>query len=82
MSFHSPSRLTRAFSASRCFSSAMALSALNSCQKPTPALMNSIARMMTRSAQCRSTAESAAATSIIQGIGPQKKWARRSKALT
>ena len=28
------------------------------------------------------TAESAAATSIIQGIGPQKTWARRSKALT
>ena len=33
----------------------MALSALNSCQKPTPALMNSIARMIARSAQCRSS---------------------------
>ena len=40
---------------------------------PTPALMKSIVRMMTRSAQCPSTADSAAATSIIHGIGPQKK---------
>ena len=52
ISFHEPSRLTRALSASFCLRSAMALSALNSCQKPTPALMKSIARMMARSAQC------------------------------
>ncbi len=81
-SFQAPSRLTRAFSASRCFKSAMALSALNSCQKPTPALMNSMTRMIERSSQWRSRPESTAAISIIQGIGPQKKWASRSTTLT
>ena len=60
----------------------MALSALNSCQKPTPALTNSIARMTARSAQWPSAADSAAATSIIHGIGPQKKRASRSATLT
>ncbi len=81
-SFHTPSRMTRALSASRCFKSWMALSALNSCQKPTAALMISIARMMARSSQWRTTAESSAATSIIHGIGPQKKRASRESGLT
>ena len=50
----------------------MAVSALNSSKKPTPALISSITTMMARSSQRRVTPDSSAAISIIQGIGPQK----------
>jgi hypothetical protein len=69
---HLPSRLTRALIASRAFSASMALPAWRSSQKPTPALATSNTRMMKKSGQWPTTADSTTATSIIQGIGPQK----------
>jgi|GEM_PF-5541485 len=67
-----PSRLTRACGASLAFNAAMALSAWYSSQKPTTALASSSTMIMTKSDQWCTTADSTAAASIIQGIGPQK----------
>ncbi len=71
-SCHFPSRSTRATGASRCRSAAIAVSALYSWKKPTPALISSMTTMMAKSSQRRVTPDSTAAISIIQGIGPQK----------
>jgi len=69
---HAPSRLTRACNASFALSAAIAFPAWYSSQKPTPAFIKSKARMMPKSSQWWTTADRVAATSIIQGIGPQK----------
>ena len=72
ISRHWPSRSTRALRASCFISAATALPAVYSCQKPTAALKISRAMMIQKSGQCRTSAESIAATSIIHGMGPQK----------
>jgi len=64
--------LTRALIASRAFKASIALPASRSSQKPMVALASSSTRMMKKSGQWRTTADSTTATSIIQGIGPQK----------
>ena len=58
--------------ASVALSAAMVLPAWYSSQNPTAALTTRSAPMTPKSAQCRTTAERTAATSIIHGIGPQK----------
>ena len=67
-----PPRRTSALTASWALRASMALPAWCSSQNPTPALASSSTRMMAKSAQCRSTPDRTTATSIIQGIGPQK----------
>ncbi len=69
---HLPSRFTLALMASLAFRAAIALPAWRSSQNPTTALAQSRTRMMPKSGQCRATAESTTAASIIHGIGPQK----------
>jgi len=58
--------------ASVAFNAAMALPAWRSSQNPTTALATSKMRMITKSAQCRTTPERTTAPSIIHGMGPQK----------
>jgi hypothetical protein len=70
--FHCPPRRTRALLARVFLSAAMVLSAWNSSQNPTAAFTNKRVRMIPKSGQCRTSADSIAATSIIQGMGPQK----------
>ncbi len=67
-----PLRNTRAWCARLFLSAASALAALLSCQKPTAALYKRSPRMTLKSAQSCLASEMIAATSIIQGIGPQK----------
>ncbi len=69
---HVPSRLTRAVMASWAFKASIALPACRSSQNPTTALAKSSSRMMKKSGQCRTTPDRTTATSITQGIGPQK----------
>ena len=69
---HFPSRFTLALIASLAFSASMASPAWCSSQNPTTALETSKRRMMKKSGQWRTMPESTTATSIIQGIGPQK----------
>ena len=69
---HAPSRLTRASSANCALSAAIAFPAWNSSQKPTIAFPTRRTVMIAKSSQCRTMAESNAAASIIQGMGPQK----------
>ena len=57
----------------------MAPSACHSSQKPTAALTTRSTEMIARSAKWRTTAERIAATSIIQGMGPQKKRRTRRR---
>ena len=78
---HFPSRFTRALIASLALSASMAFPACRSSQKPTQALAQSSSRMMKKSGQCRTTPDSTTATSIIQGIGPQKYMRNLRKAL-
>ena len=78
---HLPSRFTRALIASLAFNASMALPAWRSSQKPMIALATSSTRMMKKSGQWRTTPESTTATSIIQGIGPQKYLRNLSSAL-
>jgi hypothetical protein len=58
--------------ASRAFNASIASPASRSSQNPMIALAHSNTRMMKKSGQWRTTAESTTATSIIHGIGPQK----------
>ena len=62
---HLPSRLTVATGASPFFSAARAFDALRSCQNSSAALKNRRPVMMTKSPQWPSTAETAAAASIM-----------------
>jgi hypothetical protein len=78
---HLPSRLTRALIANRAFSASMALPASRSSQKPIVALATNSTKIMKKSGQWRTTAERTTATSIIQGIGPQKYPRNFSSAL-
>ena len=76
-SLHLPSRRTWECIA-RCFFSAwISLSALYSSQKPTTAFSASMKKIMTKSSQCRTTAESIAAISIIHAIGPHRNLRNR-----
>jgi hypothetical protein len=69
---HLPSRFTRALIANLAFSASMALPAWRSSQKPTVALATNNSRMMKKSGQCLTMPDRTTATSIIQGMGPQK----------
>ena len=69
---HFPSRFTRVLVASLAFRVAMALPAERSSQNPTTALVHKRTRIMKKSGQCFTTPDRITATSIIQGIGPQK----------
>ena len=69
---HFPSRFTLALIASLAFRASIALPAWRSSQKPIIALASSRTRMMKKSGQWRDAADRITATSIIQGIGPQK----------
>jgi hypothetical protein len=62
---HLPSRLTNASGASPFLSAASAFEALRSCQNSSAALKNSRPAMMVKSPQWPSTAETAAAASIM-----------------
>ena len=69
---HFPSRSTRALIASSAFRASMALPAWCSSQNPMLALASSKIKMMMKSGQWPRTPDRMTATSIIQGIGPQK----------
>lgn len=78
---HFPSRLTRVLMASLALRASMALPACRSSQNPIMAFAKSRTRMMKKSGQCCTTPDSTTATSIIQGIGPQKYLRNLSSAL-
>ncbi len=78
---HLPSRLTRALIASWALRASIALPAWCSSQNPIAALATSKSRMMKKSGQCRSTPDRITATSIIQGMGPQKYESSLSSGL-